>query len=141
MAVFVIFRKQKKIAFVLRQNTSWMNGKYDLPGGKVDSGESATMAAIREAKEETGVIIKQQSLRHLLTVYRTSTNLGEDRPWVNVIFEAGAWQGELHNAEPEVHSEMAWLDPDNLPDNLTPFVGFFLDEIKAGHHFAELGWN
>lgn len=141
MAAFIIFRKQGKIAFLLRQNTSWMNGKYGLPAGKVDPGESASGAAIREAKEELGVKIKPNNLIHKLSVYRTSSIEGEDDPWVDVLFEAKDWEGEPYNAEPHKHGELAWFDPDNLPENLTPYVKFFLSEIAAGNHYAEYGWQ
>jgi 8-oxo-dGTP diphosphatase len=141
MASFIIFRKQSKIAFLLRVKTGWMNGKYGLPAGKVEPGESATAAAIREAQEEVGATIKPENLKHLLTVYRTSSVYAEDRPWIDTIFEAEAWEGELFNAEPDKHGELAWFDPDNLPDNLTPYVSFFLEQITAGNRYAELGWQ
>jgi 8-oxo-dGTP diphosphatase len=141
IAAFIIFREQSKIAFLLRENTNWMNGRYGLPAGKVEPGESATAAAIREAKEEVGVTIKPSDLKHLLTVYRTSSNYGEDRPWVDIIFEAVKWEGQLHNAEPHKHGELAWFDPAKLPKNLTPYARFFLDQIAAGNRYAERGWE
>lgn len=141
VAAFVIFRKDDKIAFLLRENTKWMNGKYGLPAGKVDPGESITAGARREAKEEVGVDIDTKHLRHLLTVFRTTSVEDEPDPWLDVIFEAQQWQGELYNAEPHVHSELAWLDPENLPENLTPYVTFFLENIKAGKRYAEMGWD
>lgn len=140
LASFIIFRDKDKIAFLLRENTSWMNGKYGLPAGKVEPGESATAAAIREAQEELGVTIEPSNLKHRLSVYRTSSIHGEDRPWVDTIFEATSWKGELHNAEPHKHSELAWFNPDKLPENLTPYVEFFLEQIAAGNHYAEHGW-
>jgi 8-oxo-dGTP diphosphatase len=140
IASFMIFRDQDKIAFLLRENTNWMNGRYGLPAGKVEPGESASQAAIREAKEELDVDIDPHDLKHLLTVYRTGHTPGEDRPWIDTIFEVTAWQGELRNAEPHKHGELAWFEPDNLPDNLTPYVEFFLSKIAAGHRYAEYGW-
>jgi 8-oxo-dGTP pyrophosphatase MutT (NUDIX family) len=141
VAAFIIFRKNGKVAFLLRENTKWMNGRYGLPAGKVDPDESATAAAIREAKEEVGVDIKPENLQHRLTVFRTTSIESEPTPWMDILFEAVKWEGELYNAEPNVHSELSWLDPDNLPENVTPYVPFFLDQIKAGSRYAEHGWE
>ena len=141
MASFIIFRKDGKMAFLLRENTKWMNGKYGIPAGKVEPGESASAAAIREAKEEVGVDIKPENLEHRLTVFRTTSIDSEPSPWIDTLFEATNWDGELYNAEPDVHAELAWLDPNRLPENLTPYVKFFLSEIEAGNRYAEHGWE
>lgn len=139
-AAFVIFRKNGKMAFLLRSNTNWMNGRYALPAGKVEEDESIEAAAIREAKEEVGVDIKPENLKHVLTVYRKDL-VGRDGTWLDVLFEATEWEGELYNAEPEVHGELAWFEPENLPENTTPYTPFFIEQIKAGNAYAELGWD
>ena len=36
------------------------NGYYDIPGGKIEEGETPEEASIREFKEETGITIKKQ---------------------------------------------------------------------------------
>jgi 8-oxo-dGTP diphosphatase len=36
------------------------NGYYDIPGGKIEDGETPAEASIREFKEETGITIKKQ---------------------------------------------------------------------------------
>lgn len=137
IASYVIFRKNNKIAFVLRQSTSWMNGYYGLPSGKVEKGETFAAAAIREAQEEVGVKITRENLRHVATIHRHS----DDSDWVDVYFKVDTWLGELYNAEPHLHSELAWLDPDNLPENIIPAVRVSLKAVKDGLKFTEIGWN
>ena len=44
-----VINKKGKVLFIYR------NGKWDLPKGKVDKGESIERAAMREVEEETGV--------------------------------------------------------------------------------------
>ncbi|MHA7832613.1 MAG: NUDIX hydrolase [Flagellimonas sp.] len=44
-----VINKKGKVLFIFR------NGKWDLPKGKVDKGESIESAAVREVEEETGV--------------------------------------------------------------------------------------
>jgi len=44
-----VTNKKNKVLFIFR------NGKWDLPKGKLDKGESIEQAAIREVEEETGV--------------------------------------------------------------------------------------
>ncbi|GAC1499501.1 MAG: hypothetical protein NVS1B10_02290 [Candidatus Saccharimonadales bacterium] len=135
-AVFIIFRKGTKVAFVLRQNTTWQDGFYGLIAGKVEHNETFLSAAIREAKEEAGVSLKPENLEHQLTVYRRSS----DSDWIDVIFEARDWPGELYNAEPKVHASLDWLDLDNLPENTIDVLHFYFEQIKAGNKFAEHGW-
>ncbi len=45
----IVQNQQKEILFIERL------GKWDLPKGKIEKGETAEMAAIREVEEETGV--------------------------------------------------------------------------------------
>lgn len=139
IASYVLFKKDGKVAFVLRSNTSWMNGYYSLPSGKVEQGESYTAAAIREVKEEAGVIITPKDLKPTLVVHRYEPS-SNAKDWVDMYFTATKWQGELHNAEPHMHSELAWLDLNNLPENVVSSVKFALGEIQKGNTYAEYGW-
>lgn len=143
IASYVILRRDGKIAFVLRANTKWMNGYYGLPSGKVEQDESFEQAAIREAKEEAGVTIAQKDLQHVLTMHRTKNGEEEGGPkdWVDCFFEPVKWQGEAVNAEPHMHSELVWLDPNNLPENVIPSVRYAIEQIEQGSHYAEFGWQ
>ncbi len=139
-ACYVILRRDNTIAFVLRANTSWMNGSYGLaPSGKVEKGETVLQAAIREAKEEVGITLRPEDLRHCTTCHRNNPEQGLS--WVDVCFEAVEWQGEVVNAEPEVHSSLDWFDVDNLPDNIIPAHRFIVENALAGNPYCEYGWD
>lgn len=138
-ASFVILRRGGKVACVMRTNTSWMNGHYGLPSGKVDEGESFTQSAIRETKEETGVTVRPEDLQYKLTMHRNATD--GTGCWVDIYFEATSWSGEPYNAEPEKHSELVWLDLHNVPDNTIPSVRLALEQIEKGTDYCEYGWT
>jgi 8-oxo-dGTP diphosphatase len=135
-AVYLIFKKDGKIAFLLRSNTGWMNGHYGLVAGKADKGESFTQAAVREAFEESGATIQPPDLKPVLLIHRKEP----DSIWVDVVFEVLKWDGELYNAEPDKHGELVWLDPKQLPENMVPSVRFYVQQYLAGKPYAEYGW-
>lgn len=134
LASNIIFRKDAKVAFLLRQNTSWMDGHYCLIGGKVEKGETFTEAAIREAKEEAGVELKPDQLRVALTGFRQAN----EYDWVDVLFEVIHYDSEPYNAESDVHASLEWLDPYNLPENTVPSIRYYMAEILAGRTFCEI---
>lgn len=138
LAAFVLFRKGNKVAFVLRQNTDWMNGFYGIAGaGKVEKGESFLECAIREAKEEVGVDLSSEHLKHVHTMHRKDT----DSYWIDVYFEADGHGQEPQNAEPHMHESLEWLDIDNLPQNVIPPVAAVLSSISKGESYSEYGWT
>lgn len=52
----VICRDERQILFVRKRNAKW-----NLPGGRVETGETPLQAAIREMAEETGMTFDQLS--------------------------------------------------------------------------------
>lgn len=66
----LVFNDKGEALFIFRR------GKWDLPKGKLDEGESLEACAIREVEEETGlknVVLKE----FLLTTYHTYEEKGE----------------------------------------------------------------
>lgn len=134
----VILEKDGAYAFVLRRNTGWMDEHYGLPAGKVENDEPFTGCAVREAKEEVGVVISPDDLQHVLTMHRYEQ---DEANWVDVFFVATKWEGEPHNAEPINASKFEWLDPHNLPDNMIPNVRYALEQIRIGEKYCEFNWE
>jgi 8-oxo-dGTP pyrophosphatase MutT (NUDIX family) len=136
LAAYVVLRDGDKVALVLRSNTKWMNGHWGLLAGKVEQNETFTAAAIREAFEEGGITVKPRNLHLKLIAQRHA----DDSDWVDAIFEATEWEGEAHNAEPHMHSNLDWFDLNALPENTIPAIKTFLEAIQSGKTYLEYGW-
>ena len=138
IASYIIIKNNEgRIALLLRKNTAWMDGHYGLPAGKVEKNESFVAGAIREVREEIDLTVSEKDMQHVLTMHRKSP----DSTWVDLFFMATTWQGEPRNAEPNVHSELAWFAVDNLPTNIVPNVKEALEQITKGVMYTEYGWE
>lgn len=74
----IIIMKMADGQYIMQQRSlkaKYSPGEWDVTGGGVLSGETSAEAAVREAKEELGVEVKQESLVHML---REITMWGEE---------------------------------------------------------------
>jgi 8-oxo-dGTP pyrophosphatase MutT (NUDIX family) len=46
---------QNNVLLILKDRPEWQKGKFNLPGGKMEEGETPIEAAVRELKEEAGL--------------------------------------------------------------------------------------
>lgn len=101
-------------------------GAWGLPGGKIDFGEPAERAIVREVEEELGVKIAVSGL----ACFSEIIDGGDGRHWVNPIFKARIVSGEPKLMEPEKHGGWGWYSIDNLPENLTTPTRQFLRSLQ-----------
>lgn len=78
--------------------------EWNLPGGKVEKGESPESAARREVLEETGLLLRSLSLFHEDHFQLDST------AWHGYFFEAEAVESEAYNMEPHKLFKVAFVD-------------------------------
>ncbi len=90
-------------------------GRWEIPGGGVDFGETRAQAIVREIKEEVGVdiVVEHQLLAidHLIP--------DEGQHWVATPFIARIKKGQTPKIlEPHKHEAMGWFQLDKLPEPL-----------------------
>jgi 8-oxo-dGTP diphosphatase len=89
-----------------RSQPSHLAGGWELPGGKVEPGETDEQALLREVQEELGVEV------------RLGARVGGDWPLMpGVVLRV--WTAEVVHGVPaplQDHSELRWLEPDTWYD-------------------------
>jgi len=108
-------------------------GKWDLPKGKVDEGESMREAAVREVEEECGIKVDYLGLK-LATTYHTYLLKGE------LVLKKTNWYEMGVNKVPKLKpqyeediTEAVWLGADRfdqIRENTYPLIGDILDAIS-----------
>lgn len=82
LSVKALIFDETRTKFLLAQDDT---GKWDLPGGGLDWGESATEGITREVKEEMGLLVTSVAIQ---PAYLTTATRDSDGVWTaNVIFE------------------------------------------------------
>ena len=114
------------------------DGLWHLPSGKLDAGESVLDAAVREAEEETGVLINPADLRHVHTIH---VNGSGPEPRLGLFFEARRWIGEPTNREPDKCAVVAWFPLDDLPERIIDYPAAGIHAYRDGQPFSIRGWD
>lgn len=82
-------------------------GLWEFPGGKMDTGETSAEAAVRETREETGVIVEA------LTAYEPFPSDSEGRPVILHPVHCRLVSGEPKPTDPAVR-EVCWVSLSEL---------------------------
>lgn len=117
-------------------------GKWNGFGGKIEKGENMRQCAVRELREECGLIARTQDLELAAELYFQNA---EDPEWshAGIVYLVRIWSGA-----PAVSDEMEprWFSPDALPfDRMWQADCQWLPLILKGKkirgviHFAEDG--
>jgi 8-oxo-dGTP pyrophosphatase MutT (NUDIX family) len=119
------FIKENKILLLRRIKTGW----YELPGGKIDPGETAEIAAEREIQEELCVKIK------------LNQKIGQKNFEENGYTMKYTWfhaeinpDEKLTIGEPEKFDELKYISLEKLSEHkLSPNMENFLNEYDGGN--------
>lgn len=92
------------------------NGKYSVPGGGLEAGETVAQAVVREVHEETGIEV---DVTELVGVFSNPEHViayddGEVRQEFSICFRAQPIGGDLRTSEES--TEVEWVPPAELSE-------------------------
>lgn len=136
-AVYLLPIKGKKVLLSRRFNTGWKDGWYSLISGHLDGNESVSTSMVREAKEESGIIIDKKDLNPIKACHHKT----EDSEYVDFFYSVKKWKGTPKIMEKDKCDDMAWFPVNKLPKNILPHVKNVIKTLGKKDAFFEYGWE
>ncbi len=90
-----------------------LQGRWFLPGGGVDHGESPTDSLTREIEEESGLTVTVGPLLDVLSDVRTIPD-GTSLHTVRIIYRVGSWSGTLRPEVGGTTDAVGWFTPEEV---------------------------
>jgi len=103
-------------------------GTWTMPGGKLHFGESFERAAVREAKEETDLDVKEKDLK----LISLTNDMIPTAHFVTVGFLCEKFSGKVSIMEPDEIVVWEWFTLDNLPSKVFGPSTKVLENYKKG---------
>lgn len=104
----LVYALRDQQVLLLRRTSDPNRGLWVAPGGKLDRGESPVECAVREMREETGLVIERPVMRAVVT----ETSPRPDYQWLTFIFVAWDFDGTFTPA-PDI-GEFRWVPVDEV---------------------------
>lgn len=116
-----------RILLVRRKNTGHADGRYGMPGGRVELRESLLEAVQREVLEEIGCVVRPEDCE----LYAVCHAMDGEVERIDAQFLIHRWEGEPRICEPDKADDIGWFAPDALPS---------LGEVTQKALFAKGCW-
>lgn len=104
-------------------------GLWEFPGGKIEAGEGARAALVREIAEECGLEVDSAQMVEAGFAAQDPAQCEGDRPILLLLFRCPAWSGEATSRE---GGQWRWCTRDEIGGLAMPP----LDRVLAAQLFA-----
>ena len=123
-------RQNGRVLLQLKADGRFGGGWWNAPGGKLDGGETAEEAIMREVREETSLSVADLREHGTLTFYFGDT---AEPDYLVHVFSTSHFTGEPRDSE---EGRLQWFDEAALPyDQMWPDDKIWLPDLLAGRSF------
>lgn len=120
----LIFNKRQEFLLLKRSRTDSMSGIWEMPGGKLEPGESLKEGAVREVGEETGLSVTIGAQITTVTEIRGGMKVQRISFLCQALTESVVLSSE--------HQDFQWMTVDTLKSRALS-VSSFLDKTLAAY--------
>jgi 8-oxo-dGTP diphosphatase len=128
---------EKEILLSRRREVGIGEGSFAAPGGKQREGERLEECAIRELREETGLVLKKS---RPVSLYYTLKEFMGGKQIMSVGVLAESWDGKIETKEPDKHVGWEWHKLNDLPSPLFEFTKIAISQFVEDK-FPNLSWE
>lgn len=130
VAAGALVRNDGRLLLARRPEGKPMAGLWELPGGKVEGGESPQAALSRELREELAIGVSEADL----SPFSFASHSYDTFHLLMPVFLARKWDGEVTSLEGQ---QLAWVSPGEImnypaPAADLPLFQHFIDWSKGG---------
>jgi 8-oxo-dGTP pyrophosphatase MutT (NUDIX family) len=115
---------------ILLQERTFPKGRWGLPGGLMELGESTEETARREVLEETGLTLQDLQLIHVFSgpEHFTKAENGDEFYVVTAAYYSKNFSGTLENRDKRETISFRFFRPEEFPENMVRSHRMVLEE-------------
>ena len=133
---YLLLIRAGKILLSRRFQTGYEDGKYSLPAGHIEDGETLTKGTCREIFEEIGVKLTPSEIKLVHVMHRKHFDIRMD------FFFTTEKQGLVpKNMEPNKCDDLSWYPLNHLPTNTIPYIRAAIENYQKNIFYSEFGWE
>jgi len=133
---YLMLIRDGKILLSRRFQTGYEDGKYSLPAGHIEEGETLTAGTCREIREEIGITLKPSDLQLVHVMHRKQNDIRMD------FFFTTDKKGLVpKNMEPHRSDDLSWFPLNKLPTNTIPYIRAAIENYRKNIFYSEFGWS